>query len=81
MDGGSRDNTLSILGKYLPWFKYCTSGKDDGQEAAINAGLCYATGTWVNWLNSDDYLLPGALHAVADCAATLHLTIPSATGI
>ncbi len=65
MDGGSTDDTLSILKKYegkLKWF----SGKDKGQSDAINKGLKMATGDIVAWLNSDDYFLPGMLRKVAD---------------
>ncbi|MBI4973189.1 glycosyltransferase [Candidatus Roizmanbacteria bacterium] len=65
MDGGSTDNTLSILKKYegkLKWF----SEKDKGQSDAINKGLKMATGDVVAWLNSDDYYLPDTLQKVAD---------------
>lgn len=65
MDGGSTDNTLSILKKYenkLKWF----SEKDKGQSEAINKGLKMATGDVVTWLNSDDYYLPHALKKVVE---------------
>lgn len=65
MDGGSTDNTLSILKKYdgkLKWF----SKKDKGQSDAINKGLRMATGDIVGWLNSDDYYLPETLKKVAE---------------
>jgi GT2 family glycosyltransferase len=35
----------------------------------INKGFLRATGDWLMWLNTDDYLLPGALAKVAACAA------------
>jgi glycosyltransferase involved in cell wall biosynthesis len=65
LDGGSTDETLSILRQYeeqLVW----TSERDKGQVDAINKGLRAATGDIVGWLNSDDLLLPGALQRVAD---------------
>ncbi len=53
IDGGSTDNTISILKKY-PHLKWI-SEKDSGQSNAINKGFKLATGDIVAWLNSDDY--------------------------
>lgn len=64
MDGGSNDNTLDIIHKYERHITYWQSRKDGGQSAAINAGFKKATGTFVTWLNSDDVMLGGTLHAV-----------------
>jgi glycosyltransferase involved in cell wall biosynthesis len=53
IDGGSTDNTVSILKKYphLIW----VSEKDSGQSNAINKGFKRATGEILAWLNSDDF--------------------------
>jgi glycosyltransferase involved in cell wall biosynthesis len=66
-DAGSTDGVIDI------WKKAETEGKlklfvepDRGQSDAINKGMRVATGEIVGWLNSDDILLPGALHAVAE---------------
>lgn len=64
-DGASSDNTVDILAKYDQFIDYWVSEKDDGQSAAINAGLSMATGDIVTWLNSDDYYLPGTLNKIA----------------
>ena len=62
-DAGSTDETLSVLKEYpqLQW----TSEPDRGMSDGINKGFLRATGDWVMWLNTDDYLLPGALARVA----------------
>ncbi len=66
IDGGSSDETLSILQEYaadprLQWI----SERDHGQSDAINKGLARCRGSIFAWLNSDDVLLPGALRQVA----------------
>lgn len=68
IDGGSTDGTVDVLQRYSPWIDYWVSERDAGQSEAINKGLARAQGTWRNWINSDDYLLPGALHAIAKAA-------------
>jgi glycosyltransferase involved in cell wall biosynthesis len=65
MDGGSTDETGSVVERYLDGIAHFTSGKDDGQSDAINRGFALATGDILMWLNSDDMLAPGALAAAA----------------
>ncbi|MBN1439938.1 MAG: glycosyltransferase [Anaerolineales bacterium] len=60
MDGGSTDDTVTILRRYsgqLTW----KSEKDLGQSHAVNKGLRSACGDVVAFLNSDDIYDPGAL--------------------
>lgn len=64
MDGGSTDGSVEILRRYQEHFAYWTSEPDGGQSDALNRGFARATGTVLGWLNSDDLLLPEALHAV-----------------
>jgi glycosyltransferase involved in cell wall biosynthesis len=68
-DAASRDGTADILRSYEsdPRFHW-VSEPDAGQSDAINKGLARATGDFFNWLNSDDYLAPGALRTIAEAA-------------
>lgn len=64
IDGGSKDNTVSILREYphLHW----VSEKDKGQSEGLNKGFKKATGDIIAWINSDDALAPDALKRVND---------------
>jgi glycosyltransferase involved in cell wall biosynthesis len=66
IDGGSTDETIEIIKKYEPWITYWVSEPDEGQSHAINKGLEKCTGEIFNWLNSDDWYMPGALFEVAN---------------
>lgn len=64
LDGGSTDGTIDILhsfGKSIRW----VSQTDDGQVDALNRGLGMTDGEIIGYLNSDDFLVPGALWKVA----------------
>ncbi len=65
-DGGSTDSTVEIIKKYEDKIDYWVSEKDNGQSDAINKGFKKATGEIVNWICSDDILLPGSLFAVSN---------------
>lgn len=64
MDGGSTDGSAEIIERYASELAHAQSEPDGGQTHAIHAGLARATGDVLGWLNADDLLLPGALHAV-----------------
>jgi glycosyltransferase involved in cell wall biosynthesis len=65
IDGGSNDNSMSIIRKYSPWLKYWVSETDRGQAHALNKGFDQASGDIHAYINSDDYFEPGALSACA----------------
>ena len=67
MDGGSTDQTVSILQQYphLDW----VSEPDRGQTHAINKGLRRARGEIVAYLNSDDVYRPGCFDLAAEAFA------------
>lgn len=65
IDGGSTDNSVQIIKKYENHLSYWVSEADNGQADAINKGFVRCTGEIFNWLNSDDYLVEGALFKIA----------------
>ena len=70
VDGGSQDETPLILERYSHRLIYWVSEPDRGQSHAIQKGFRKLSGEVMGYLNSDDILLPGALHLVATYFAT-----------
>ena len=54
IDGGSTDNTRSIIENYKHKLAWYVSERDQGQADAINKGFAKATGEIIAWINSDD---------------------------
>ncbi|WP_146528926.1 glycosyltransferase family 2 protein [Novipirellula artificiosorum] len=65
VDGGSSDQSGEILDKYSEQITQVIREPDEGQSDAICKGLNLADGDFFNWINSDDLLMPGALHELA----------------
>ena len=66
IDAASIDETVAVIKKYEQYISYWVSEPDRGQSHAINKGLEKCTGEVFNWINSDDYLEPGALQNIAN---------------
>jgi glycosyltransferase involved in cell wall biosynthesis len=65
-DGLSKDESLDVIRKYENRIAHWESTKDSGQSNAINMGLQHTDGDIMAYLNSDDTLVPGSLHYVAN---------------
>lgn len=65
VDGASDDGTADVLERYRDRLAVLIQEPDHGQSEAINKGFRRASGQIFGWINSDDFLLPGALQTVA----------------
>ena len=65
IDGGSRDESISILKKYNEHLSYWSSEPDNGHAHAVNKGFARCTGEIMAWINAGDFYFPRALHHVA----------------
>lgn len=69
MDGGSTDGSRALIEAHAEHLAYWQSERDKGQSDALAQGTARSTGQVFGWLNSDDVLLPGALHTVGKAFA------------
>jgi glycosyltransferase involved in cell wall biosynthesis len=67
IDGASQDNSVNIIKKYSHKTAYWVSEPDTGVYNAMNKGINIATGEYLLFLNSGDFLLyPWTLQEVID---------------
>ncbi len=66
LDGGSTDGSKELIARRAEALSFWRSSPDAGQAAALQEGCARANGEIFGWLNSDDYLEPGALRAVGE---------------
>lgn len=66
IDGGSTDETLSVLERSGDNLSGYVIEPDGGAADAINKGFAKCTGDIVAWLNADDFYLPGAFESIAE---------------
>ena len=65
VDGGSTDQSLSIIERYADRLSYWVSEPDDGMYHAVQKGFERSTGEIMAWINSDDMYHRGAFRTVA----------------
>ena len=63
IDGGSEDDTMSVVRSFGNSIDYMISEKDEGIYDAWNKGIQQATGQWIQFVGADDILLDGAIAA------------------
>ncbi|MBC7829369.1 MAG: glycosyltransferase [Chitinophagaceae bacterium] len=64
VDGGSTDNTISIINHYREKVHKFISEKDRGISDAFNKGIKMASGTFIGILNADDWYEKNAIEMV-----------------
>ena len=69
VDGGSTDNSVEVIKRYVNKISWWCSEKDNGQSDAFNKGFAHTRGRLGCWVNADDILLPGTIKAVIDYIA------------
>src|SRR5690349_11081866 len=64
IDGGSVDNSISIIKKYNNRLAYWISEKDSGISDAFNKGIAKARGEIIGLINADDWYETDAVEKV-----------------
>lgn len=65
IDGGSIDNTLSVIDSFPDVVTKVIVQNDDGIYDALNKGIMVSRGNLIGILGAGDYYLPGALDLIA----------------
>jgi glycosyltransferase involved in cell wall biosynthesis len=66
VDGGSVDESASIIARHQDAIAYWVSEPDQGHGDALNKGFAFTTGEIMGWINSTDIYYPWTLAIVAD---------------
>jgi len=57
IDGGSEDSTVKLIQKYDEHLSFWVSEPDNGIADAMNKGIEHATGDYILFIHSDDFLI------------------------
>ena len=66
IDGGSTDDSVSIIKRHEADLAYWVSEPDEGHAHALNKGFAKTTGEIMCWINSSDMYYPWTLQTVAE---------------
>ena len=66
IDGGSTDNSHTIIKKYLKYIKHFRIKKDKNMYEAIKYGFNLASGNVLTWINSDDFYYNNCLAPILE---------------
>ena len=66
VDPGSQDGSRQIIDCYRDHIEHLVFEPDTGPAQGLNHGFAHASGEIFGFLNADDFLLPDALHGVAN---------------
>ena len=78
INDGSSDNSLQICQQYkekFPQSTYILDKQNEGLSSARNAGTAIAHGEYLYYIDSDDWLAPGALSILYDYAIANNLDL------
>lgn len=64
MDGNSTDGSVETIKRYADQITFWQSCQDGGPAAALAAAVQRSTQPYFLYINSDDYLQPGGIHAI-----------------
>jgi glycosyltransferase involved in cell wall biosynthesis len=64
IDDGSSDDSIEIIQRYAGRLSWWQAQENQGQVKTLNAAFARASGDVLNFVNSDDSLLPGAVSRV-----------------
>lgn len=67
VDPGSTDGSREILARYRYGIDRLILEPDSGPADGLNKGFSHARGAYLYFLNSDDFLLPGAVSRMRQC--------------
>ena len=70
VNDGSTDHSLNLCQSYAEKFPFihCISQKNQGLSGARNTGMKYASGKYIQFVDSDDFIQPNSLKAVIAAA-------------
>ena len=66
VDDCSTDHSRDVIAPYQDRAKVVFFEKNQGQGAGFNAGFAHTTGDLIMFLDSDDFMLPGAAQTILD---------------